>query len=154
MPTVVDFWASWCMPCKVTKPILESLAREYADRVQLLLINVDECPDIAKHFRVSSIPTVLTLRDGKAVGRVTGAQNESRYRTLFDALIEGKNVKMPLAPLERLLRLGAGGLLLMVGISISNWPVMGLGGIIAFLGMYDRCPIWAALMSGLKRREN
>ncbi len=151
-PIVVDFWAPWCMPCKVTKPILEKLAREYGEKVEFLPIDADISRDVLEHFKVIGIPTVLTIRDGEVTGRVTGAQNEAGYRSMFEALAEGREVKIPMSAFDRMLRLGAGALLVMVGISTSNWLVLGIGGIVAFLGVYDRCPIWRALTGMLKRR--
>jgi thioredoxin 1 len=144
-PIVVDFWAPWCMPCKVTKPILEKLAREYGEKVEFLPIDADVSRNVLEHFKVIGIPTVLTMRGGEVVGRVTGAQNEAGYRSMFEALAEGREVKVPMSAFDRMLRLGAGALLVMVGISTSNWLVLGIGGVVAFLGVYDRCPIWRAL---------
>jgi len=151
-PIVVDFWAEWCMPCKMTKPVLEKLAREYSDKVEFLPINADDSRDVLEHFKVMGIPTVLTIRDGEAIGRVTGAQNESVYRSMFDALAEGKEVRVPLSPFDRMFRLGAGALLVMYGVSNGNWLVLGIGAVVAFLGVYDRCQIWHALTGMLKRR--
>lgn len=150
-PIVVDFWAPWCMPCRVTKPILEKLAREYGDKVEFLPIDADVSRDVLEYFKVIGIPTVLTIRGGEVMGRVTGAQNETGYRSMFEALAEGREVKIPMSAFDRMLRLGAGALLVMVGISTSNWLVLGIGGIVAFLGVYDRCPIWRALTGMLKR---
>jgi thioredoxin 1 len=144
-PIVVDFWAPWCMPCKVTKPILEKLGKEYGEKVEFLPIDADISRDVLEHFKVIGIPTVLTIRDGEVVGRVTGAQNEAGYRAMFEALAEGREVKIPVSAFDRMLRLGAGALLVMVGISTSNWLVLGIGGVVAFMGVYDRCPIWRAL---------
>jgi len=115
-------------------------------------INADDSREVLEQFRVFGIPTVLTLRNGKEVGRVTGAQNEVNYRTMFEALAEGKEVKVPLAPFDRMLRLGAGALLVMVGISTSNWLVVGGGSILAFMGVYDRCPILTAIIGMLQRK--
>ncbi|MBL6982480.1 MAG: thioredoxin fold domain-containing protein [Anaerolineales bacterium] len=151
-PVVVDFWATWCMPCKITKPILEKLAKEYIDRVDILPINADDSGELLKHFNIFGIPTVLTFYNGKEVGRVTGVKNEAGYRAMFNALVEGKNVKLPIAPFERMLRLGAGILLGVVGYSTNNWLVLGIGGLIAFLGVYDRCPVWTALTDMIYRR--
>ncbi|RPI91176.1 MAG: thioredoxin [Chloroflexi bacterium] len=149
-PVVVDFWASWCVPCRMTMPILEKLAKEYTDKVEFMPINADDAGEVLEQFRIIGIPTVLTLRNGKVVGRVTGAQNEAIYRTMFVALANGKEVKIPIAPFDRMLRLGAGGLLVMVGVFTSTWLVAGIGGILAFMGIYDRCPIWSALTGMLK----
>lgn len=151
-PIVVDFWATWCGPCMMTKPILDKLGKEYAEKVEFLPINADDSREILEQFRVFGIPTVITIRNGKEVGRVTGAQNEAGYRMMFEALAEGKEVKVPLTTFDRMLRLGAGGLFIMIGISTSNWLVAGVGGILAFMGIYDRCPIWQAV-TGLFRKK-
>jgi thioredoxin 1 len=119
-PIVVDFWAPWCAPCRVTKPILEKLAGEYTGKVEFMPINADTSREVLEQFQVIGIPTVLTIRDGKVVGRVTGAQNESSYRAMFAALAEGKEVKIPMTSFDRTLRLGAGTLFVAVGISTGN----------------------------------
>jgi len=149
-PVVVDFWAPWCAPCRMTKPILEKLAQEYNAQVQFLAINADESRDILEHFQVIGIPTVLTLRGGEVVGRVTGAQGEASYRTMFEALANNREVKIPISSFDRMLRLGTGALLVTVGISTGSWIVAGIGGIIAFLGIYDRCPVWKAITGMLR----
>ncbi len=152
-PLVVDFWAPWCAPCKMTSPILEKLALEFEDKVAFLPIDADQSRDVLEHFKIIGIPTVLTMRGGEVVGRVTGAQSEAGYRAMFEALAEGRKVRVPIPPFDRILRLAAGALLVMVGIFTDNWLVLGIGGIVAFLGVYDRCPIWRALsrMISVKR---
>ena len=150
-PVIIDFWATWCGPCMMTKPILEKLGKEYAEKVDFMPINADDSREVLEQFRVMGIPTVITLRDGKEVGRVTGSQNEANYRMMFDALAEGREVKVPLTQFDRMLRLGAGALFVMIGFSTHNWIVGGIGGIIAFMGIYDRCPIWQALTRMFKR---
>lgn len=150
-PVIVDFWASWCAPCMMTKPILDKLGKEYADRVEFMPVNADDSPEVLQHFRVFGIPTVVTIRNGREVGRITGARNEADYRSLFEALAEDREVKVPLTPFDRILRIGAGTLFIMFGISTGNWLVAGIGGIVVFLGVYDRCPIWNALTGMLRR---
>lgn len=151
-PIVVDFWATWCGPCMITKPILEKLGKEYADQVEFMPINADDSREILEHFRIIGIPTVISIRDGKEVGRVTGAQREAGYRSMFQSLVSGGEVKVPLTPFDRILRLGAGGAFIVIGTITSNWLVLGIGGILAFMGVYDRCPIWNAVTGILKRR--
>ena len=151
-PIIVDFWAPWCMPCKMTKPILEKLAKEYDGNVEFLPIDADHSQDILKHFKIMGIPTVMAFRNGEMAGRVIGAQKEPAYRAMFNALAEGKEVTIPISPLDRMLRLGSGSFLIIYGISNGNWLVFGIGGIIAFLGIYDRCPIWKAVTGFIKTK--
>lgn len=136
----------------MTKPILDKLAKEYGDTVQFMPVNADDSREVLEQFRVYGIPTVLTIRGGKEVGRVTGAQNEAGYRAMFEALSKGVEVKTPLTNFDRMLRLGGGGLFIMIGISTGNWIVAGIGGILAFMGIYDRCPIWNAITGIFKRK--
>lgn len=151
-PIVIDFWAPWCAPCMATKPILDKLSKEFADSVEFLPINADDSREILEQYRVFGIPTILTIRNGKEIGRITGARNEAGYRELFKSLAEGGEVKIPLTTFDRALRLGAGGAFIAIGIATSNWIVAGIGGIVAFLGIYDRCPIWNAITGMLKGR--
>lgn len=88
---------------------------------------------------------MLVLRGGEVLGRITGARNETDYRALFDALADGREVKISLSSFDRMLRLGAGMMLVMVGISTGSWLPAIIGGIVAFMGMYDRCPVWRAV---------
>jgi len=148
---VLDFWAPWCGPCKVAKPILEKLAKEYASQVEFLPINADDSLEVLEQFHVRGIPTVITLRNGIEVGRVTGAQNEINYRTLFKALAEDREIKVPLTPFDRMLRLGAGALFIVIGISTHNWVLGGIGGMLTFMSMYDRCPLWKAVTGYFKK---
>lgn len=153
-PIVVDFWATWCVPCRVTKPVLEKLAAEYRGRVDFLPIDADQSREVLDHFKIIGIPTVMALRAGEVAARVTGAQNEAGYRALFESLAQGGEVRIPLSTFDRLLRLGVGALLAWVGISTGNWLVLGIGGIIAFLGVYDRCPLWRAVTRMIFSRIN
>ena len=150
-PIIVDFWAPWCMPCKVTKPILEKLGREFNETVEFLPIDADSSHDVLEHFSIRGIPTVLAFRNGKMENRIMGVQSESVYRLMFEALATGKEVKVPMSALDRMFRLGAGAFLMMYGMSSSNWLVLGIGGIVAFLGIYDRCPIWRAITGMFKQ---
>jgi thioredoxin 2 len=70
---VVDLWAPWCGPCRFVSPILEQLAREFAGRLKIVKVNVDENPRLAQAFQAMSIPTMVVLRDGRPVDRIVGA---------------------------------------------------------------------------------
>jgi thioredoxin 2 len=73
-PTVVvDLWAPWCGPCRFVSPILEELAQEHAGKLKIVKVNVDENQGLAVRFDAMSIPTMVVLRDGKAVDRIVGA---------------------------------------------------------------------------------
>ncbi|RIX49453.1 MAG: co-chaperone YbbN [Rhodocyclales bacterium GT-UBC] len=84
VPVVVDFWAPWCEPCKVLKPLLEKLAEEYGGRFLLAKVNADENPELSQHFGVRSIPTVKVLFQGQLVDEFSGALPEGQIREFLD----------------------------------------------------------------------
>ena len=87
LPVLVDLWAPWCGPCHLVSPALEQLANDFAGKVKLVKINVDESPSISQRFGVQGIPTLPVTRKGEVIARQTGAAPESTLRTwLEDAL--------------------------------------------------------------------
>ena len=71
-PVLLDFWASWCGPCKMLSPIISQIAEKYEGKIKVGKVNVDEQPELANAFRVASIPTVVVMKDGKAVNTSVG----------------------------------------------------------------------------------
>ncbi len=84
---IVDFWAEWCGPCRMIAPVLEELAGEYADRLVVGKVNVDENRQIAARFGIRSIPTLLFFRDGARVDQVVGAHPRSTIKGKIDQLL-------------------------------------------------------------------
>jgi thioredoxin 2 len=74
LPVLVDLWASWCGPCRMVAPVVEQIAGEYAGRLRVVKLNVDENPDTATRFNAMSIPTLLVIDGGREVDRIIGAR--------------------------------------------------------------------------------
>ena len=81
----VDFWASWCGPCRMVGPTIEQLAQEYEGRASVGKVNVDEEGGLAGDFGVMSIPTVVLFKDGKEVERLVGVRTIEEYKAIIDA---------------------------------------------------------------------
>ncbi len=81
---VVDFWATWCGPCRMVAPILDQLATEYAGKVKITKVDVDANQKTAATFGVRSIPTLLFIKDGKVVDQVVGALPKAQLQTYID----------------------------------------------------------------------
>lgn len=87
MPVVIDFWATWCAPCKQLLPILEKLAVEYDGKFQLVKVNIDLQQELAMAFGVQSVPHVFAVRDGRAVDQFMGLMPEEQIRQWLDSLM-------------------------------------------------------------------
>ena len=87
-PMFVDFWATWCGPCRVMEPVIEKLAVKYSDRVLFGKVNVDEEMNISSRYEVFSIPTFMIFKDGQPMDAVIGAVGEASLERLVTGAIE------------------------------------------------------------------
>ena len=83
IPVLVDFWATWCGPCRMIAPVIDQLAAEYAGRVKIGKINVDEQPELAAQFGIVSIPTVKVFRGGQCTASVVGLRSKAELEALI-----------------------------------------------------------------------
>ena len=83
-PIVVDFWAEWCGPCRMVAPVLEKLSEEYAGRVRIGKVNVDEQSSLASKYGIQSIPTLLIFKGGKVVEQFVGATTRDVLARMLD----------------------------------------------------------------------
>ncbi len=88
LPTIVDFWAPWCSPCRMVAPTLEKLAKEYAGKLLVAKVNTDDNPDWANKFGVQGIPTMLFVSNGKVVHRQVGALPEPVLRDIVTQFMD------------------------------------------------------------------
>lgn len=80
-PTLVDFYADWCGPCRAMQPVVDELANDVQGHANVVKVNVDESPELAGRYGVQSIPTFIVLRDGKATQKLVGIQNKRDLAT-------------------------------------------------------------------------
>ena len=86
LPIMVDFFADWCGPCQMLSPIVEEIAAEYEGKVEVVKIDIDDSQDLAQEYGVTSIPTVLFLREGQMVEKLVGFQSKDSLKEKLDAL--------------------------------------------------------------------
>lgn len=84
MPALVDFWASWCAPCRAIAPIVDEMAQEYAGRLRVVKVNVDDNPATPGKFGVRGIPTLILFKGGKIVDQLVGAVPKTQIKELIE----------------------------------------------------------------------
>jgi thioredoxin 1 len=92
-PMFVDFWATWCGPCRIMEPIVEKLAAKYSDRVLFGKVNVDEEMNISSRYEVFSIPTFMIFRNGQPMDAVIGAVGEASLERLVKNAVNGSSAE-------------------------------------------------------------
>jgi thioredoxin 2 len=84
VPVLVDFWAPWCVPCRMVSPVVEQMGREFAGRLKVVKLNIDEAPAIAVRYGVQGIPLLVVISHGEEVDRVVGAVPPAQLREVLE----------------------------------------------------------------------
>ena len=87
VPVLVDFWAEWCMPCKMLAPTIEEIAEEYGDQVKVAKVDTDESRESAMKFGISAIPTVILFKDGEVAKKFVGLQSKQDLKSAIDEVL-------------------------------------------------------------------
>ncbi len=149
LPTIVEFWAPWCGPCKSMAPKLEKVSQEFEGQVDLWKINADENPDILRSMGIMGIPAMLGFSNGDELFRITGALNPEQISQVFSAAQAQQKLKSSLTDRARLFRMVTGlAIMLLGGFSEYNLVIL-VGLAISFTAVADRCPIYQSLVSRL-----
>ena len=88
-PVLLDFWAEWCMPCKMISPFIDELASEYDGKVKFAKVNVDNNTELATNLQILSIPALILFKDGKEIKRIVGANPKDQIQREIDSALKG-----------------------------------------------------------------
>ena len=86
-PVMIDFWATWCGPCRMLAPVVEEIAQEYDGKVVVAKCDVDDADEVAMQFRIRNIPTLMFFKGGEMVNRLVGAVPKSEITAILDSII-------------------------------------------------------------------
>ncbi|MFN2196397.1 MAG: thioredoxin [Anaerolineales bacterium] len=154
-PVVVYFWAPWCLPCRFVSPAVEKLKQNFHGQVEILKLNADEHPELLQSLNIYGIPTLIRFEGGQEVDRQIGAASygalESWLKLPGSSSGNKPQSRSGISTLDRVLRILSGFLIAVIAWQNGPiWPMLVFGGIVAFWGVYDRCPIWQMVSRRVK----
>ena len=98
-PVLVDFWATWCGPCRMLAPVVDEVSAQYSEDLVVGKVDVDKCPELAKQFRVMSIPTLILFKDGQVIDTKVGYQPKNALSFFYCLLSWEQSTLQPLSGL-------------------------------------------------------
>ncbi len=89
LPVIIDFFADWCMPCQMLKPVFEKISKDYEGKLKFVKVDTEIAPELAQKFKVQGIPCLVLVEKGKEKGRIIGFSNESSLKQKIDSILMG-----------------------------------------------------------------